>query len=329
MPPDDLRASGQRPGVLVVGDANPDLVLRGDVVPRFGQAEQLLDDASLVVGGSAAITAHGLARLGRPVALVAAVGDDTFGERLRGQLTGAGVDVSRVVVRPDLPTGLTVVLSRGEDRAMLTHAGAIGSLTAPEVLAAVDHLRRRGVTHLHLSSLYLQPGLAGGLPDVLRAVHEAGLTTSLDTNDDPTGRWAGVDALLAHVDVLLPNRAEAIALGRESDAHRAAAALAARGPLVVVKDGADGAFAVGAGGEVVEVAATAQQPLDTTGAGDTFDAAFLDAWLDDAPLHLALRRAVVAGSLSVGVTGGTAGQPTREQLDRALCDPASQSGDPS
>ena len=64
--------------VLVVGDANPDLVLRGDVVPRFGQAEQLLDDASLVIGGSAAITAHGLARLGRPVSLLAAVGDDAL-----------------------------------------------------------------------------------------------------------------------------------------------------------------------------------------------------------------------------------------------------------
>ncbi len=328
MPSDDLRASGPRPGVLVVGDANPDLVLTGDVVPRFGQAEQLLEDASLVIGGSAAITAHGLARLGRPVALVAAVGDDTFGERLRAELAEAGVDVGRVVVRPDLPTGLTVVLGRGEDRAMLTHTGAIDSLTAPEVLAAVDDLRRRGVAHVHVSSLYLQPGLATGLPDVLRAAHEAGLSTSLDTNDDPTARWAGVDALLADLDVLLPNRAEAIALGRDPDPHRAAAALAARGPLVVVKGGGVGAFAVTPDGDVVEAAATSGPTVDTTGAGDTFDAAFLDAWLDDAPLPTALRRAVVAGTLSVGATGGTAGQPTRDQIDRALCDPV-QSGDPS
>jgi ribokinase len=315
--------------VLVVGDANPDLVLRGDVVPRFGQAEQLLEDAALVLGGSAAITAHGLARLDRPVALLAAIGDDAFGQRLCGQLGEAGIDVSRVVVRPDLPTGLTVVLSRGDDRAMLTHTGAIDSLTAAEVLAAVEDLRGRGMGHVHVSSLYLQPGLAADLPDVLRAAHEAGLTTSLDTNDDPTGRWAGVDALLAHLDVLLPNRAEATALGGDPDPRRAAVALAARGPLVVVKDGGQGAFAATPDGEVVEAAAHPTQPVDTTGAGDTFDAAFLDAWLDDAPLRVALCRAVAAGTLSVGATGGTAGQPTRDQIERALGDPAPQSGDMS
>ena len=65
-----------RSRVLVVGDANPDLVLTGDVVPRFGQVEQLLDSATLTIGGSAGITAHALARLGRPVSLVAAVGTD-------------------------------------------------------------------------------------------------------------------------------------------------------------------------------------------------------------------------------------------------------------
>ena len=89
-------------GLLVVGDANPDLILRGDVVPRFGQAEQLLDDADLVLGGSAAITAHGLARLGRPVSLVAAIGADAFGttdgERAR---RGRGGHRRPLVTRPD------------------------------------------------------------------------------------------------------------------------------------------------------------------------------------------------------------------------------------
>ena len=109
-------ASGARAArVLVVGDANPDLVLSGDVVPRFSQVEQLLDDASLVIGGSASITAHGLARLGRPVSLVAAVGDDHFGRFLTGRLQEAGVDVRHVAVRADLPTGLTVALNRGAD----------------------------------------------------------------------------------------------------------------------------------------------------------------------------------------------------------------------
>lgn len=324
---DEADPAGRAPrGVLVVGDANPDLVLRGDVVPRFGQAEQLLEEASMVLGGSGAITAHALARLDRPVALLAAVGDDVFGDRLRSQLAESGVDLSRLLVRAGLPTGLTVVLSRGDDRAMLTLTGTIDSLSATEAMAAVADLRP-SLRHVHVSSLFLQPGLAADLADVLRAARAAGLTTSLDTNDDPAGAWAGVDALLPHLDLLLPNRAEAVALGRDPDPHRAASNLAAQGPLTVVKDGARGAFAAGPDGALVEATGLPREPLDTTGAGDTFDAAFIDGWLDGLPLDAALRRAVAAGALSVAAVGGSAGQPTRDQLAEATANTAPQSGE--
>lgn len=314
--------------VLVVGDANPDLVLSGDVVPRFGQAEQLLDEASLVVGGSASITAHGFARLGRPVSLVAAVGDDPFGAFLTERLGAAGVDVRRVSVRPGLPTGLTVVLNRGDDRAMLTLTGALDSLTASDLDDALDVLQAEGLRHVHVGSFFLLPSLAAILPPFLARARAVGLTTSLDTNDDPAGRWDGVDVLLPHLDVLLPNRGEVIALGREADPRPAAAALAAQGPLTVVKDGPAGAFAVAPDGSVTEAAGRAVAAVDTTGAGDTFDAAFLDAWLDGVPVAEALARAVAAGARSVGAIGGTAGQPTREQLthDQHLASPH-QSGD--
>jgi ribokinase len=304
-----------RSRVLVVGDANPDLVLSGDVVPRFGQEEQLLDDASLVIGGSAAITAHGLTRLGRPASLLAAVGDDALGTDLRNRLDAAGLDVSEVRVRPGRSTGMSVLLSRGDDRAVLTHLGVIDSLQASDVVTALDP---ETVQHLHVASLFLQPGLAAELPDVLRTARDRGITTSLDTNDDPRGRWEGVDALLPVVDVLLPNRREAVALGKDEDARRAAVALASRGPLVVVKDGADGAFAVAPDHEVIACGGVSREPVDTTGAGDTFDAAFLDGWLAGCPLTDVLRRAVVAGALSVAAAGGTTGQPTREELDQAM-----------
>ena len=86
---------------LVVGDLNPDLIVQGDVVPGFGQLKQLLDSSDLVIGGSAGITAHGLARLGRPVSLVAAIGPDTFGTEITSELTDVGVDTSTLV----LPAG--------------------------------------------------------------------------------------------------------------------------------------------------------------------------------------------------------------------------------
>ena len=326
MPPDPHRIPGDGGPrrVLVVGDANPDLVLRGDVVPRFGQAEQLLDDASLVIGGSAAITAHAFARLGRPVSLAATTGADDFGGFMRTRLAAAGIDVDPLLVRPDTPTGLSVILSRGDDRAILTLAGTIPTLTAADVRAALDALRPGGLRHLHVSSFFLQPALAAGLPALLAAARDAGLTTSLDTNDDPAGTWRGLAAVLPHVDVLLPNRAEAVSLAHHTagpehrhrtDPRHAAAALAAAGPLVVVKDGAGGAFAVTPGGDHLAAAGVAATVVDTTGAGDTFDAAFLDTWLDGHPLPACLRRAVRAGARSVASPGGTAGQPTAEDLD--------------
>jgi ribokinase len=296
--------------VVVVGDANPDLLLRGDVVPTFGQREQLLDAADLVIGGSAAIVAHAFARLGRPVGLLAAIGADALGAGQRDELAAAGVDTGSLLVRADVATGVTVVFSHGEDRAILTYPGAIPTLTRDEVEAA---LRAAAPCHVHIAALYLQPTLLAELPAVLPAARAAGCTVSLDTNDDPAGTWRGMADLLPHVDVLLPNRTEVLALagGRHDDPRLAAAALAAFGPLVVVKDGAAGAFAVAADGTTASVPGLEVAVVDSTGAGDTFDAAFLDAWLDAVPVEDCLARAVQAGAHAVGAVGGTAGQPTR------------------
>ena len=302
--------------VLVVGDANPDLVLRGDVVPRFGQAEQLLDDAALLVGGSAAITAHGFARLSRPTALLAAVGSDPLARPMLAELAAAGVRLDHIIERTDQPTGLTVVLSRPADRAILTNLGAIPSLSGEDVRAAVRAAHERGLCHVHVSSLFLQPSLARDLPAVLAGIRALGVTVSLDTNDDPARRWAGVGELLPQVDVLLPNEAEAAGLaaavtgGPVEDTEAAARSLAERGPLVVVKRGERGALAALPDGSLRTAAAVPVQPVDTTGAGDTFNASFLDAWLDAAPLDTCMARAVRAGAAAVRAVGGTAGQPS-------------------
>jgi sugar/nucleoside kinase (ribokinase family) len=305
------------PRVLVAGDANLDLVLRGDVVPRFGQAEQLLESADLVLGSSAGICAAGLARLGVETALVARVGADVFGARTRELLADAGVDTASVAV-VDEPTGVSVILSAPHDRAILTLTGALAGLTADEVLTAAE-----GAAHVHIASFFLVPGLARELPGVLARVRERGATTSLDTNWDPAERWEGVAECLPHLDVLLPNAQEAIALARAlgedaTDAVVAARALARRGPTVVVKDGADGGFAASPDGSIVRAPGLTVDVVDTTGAGDSFDAGFLAAWLEGLPLADAVRRAAVAGSLSTRGAGGTGGQATRAEVEAAV-----------
>ncbi|MFU8854393.1 carbohydrate kinase family protein [Micromonospora sp. SL1-18] len=287
--------------LLVVGDANPDLVLRGDVVPRWGQAEQLLDAAELVLGGSAAITATGAAHLGVRVKLLAAVGDDLYGTFVREALTARGVDTSglRVVAEP---TGLSVILST-HDRTILTLPGAIGALRASDVDLA-------GVRHLHVASYFLQPRLAAELPDLFARARSLGITTSLDTNWDPAGRWDGVRDVLAYTDVFLPNEVELTAITGIEDARAAATAL---GTTVVLKAGAAGAQAWWPGGSC-SAPGLAVEVVDTTGAGDSFNAGFLAGFLAGQPIERCVAMAATAGSLSTRAAGGTAAQPTLATL---------------
>ena len=173
--------------LVVVGDCNPDvLVLGDDVTPAFGQEEKLVASISLAVGGSAAITALAAARLGLQVALVAAVGDDPAGQFMVAELAKESVETAAVAVRAHCPTGMTVALSQGNDRAILTAVGAIATLTAQDM---PDTLLSRA-RHLHVSSYFLlERSLGPGLAALFSAARAAGITTSLDTNWDPAGKW--------------------------------------------------------------------------------------------------------------------------------------------
>lgn len=298
-----------RPEVLVIGDANPDLVLTGDVVPAFGQAETLVDAADLVLGGSAAIVACGLARLGVPTALAATVGDDVYGGFVRDALDERGVDTRWIRIDPAVATGISVVLSGG-DRAILTFPGTIAS-SGPEI---IDEALVTSVRHVHSASFFLLPRLSRHLPGVLAGARAAGATTSLDTNWDPAQTWAGVDRLLDHTDVLLPNTAELLALTGHHDRDEAAAVVLGHGCQVALKNGADGGSLWQAPDLVTHVPAPEVAAIDTTGAGDSFDAGFISGLVAGLSGEECLVRAVACGSLSTRAVGGTAGQPVLDEL---------------
>lgn len=300
------------PDVLVIGDANPDLLLTGDAVPEFGQAETLVESADLVLGGSAAIVACGLARLGVPTALAATLGDDLYGGFVRETLAEHGVDVRWLRTESSAPTGLSVVLSVG-DRAILTHPGTIAT-TGPEVVPE-DLLP--SVRHVHSASYFLQPRLAPHLPGILAAAREAGATTSVDTNFDPARAWKGVDALLRQTHVLMPNATELLALTGRSGLDEAARAALGLGCRVALKNGADGGVLWETPQTAYRVAAPPTTPVDTTGAGDSFDAGFISAMLDGLAGRECLERAVLCGSLSTRAVGGTAAQPTLAEIGGA------------
>ncbi len=311
-----MSSGGARPGadvdLLVIGDCNPDVVVMGDdVTPAFGQQEKLVDSASMVIGGSASIMAVAAARLGLRVALVAAVGADAAGEFMIGRLAAEGVDTTGIVIRPDLTTALTVVLAQGSDRAILTAAGAMSTLTSGDVSA--DLLAR--ARHLHVSSYFLlEQSLGPGLAGLFAAAHEMGATTSLDTNWDPAERWGDgqLRAVLAFTDVLLPNEAEALGLSGASDLRDAVRALTAAGPKVVVKLGSRGALSADGSDwhEVGPPGDLAGPFIDAIGAGDCCNAGVIAGLLRGMNLAAAACLGCAVGSASTSAVGGTGARTT-------------------
>ncbi len=291
--------------VLVAGEINPDLILTGDVIPRFDQIEQRLDRALLTIGSSSAIFACGAARLGLATAFIGVCGDDIFGRFMLEALQERGVDVAHVIVRPGQATGLSVILIGSPERAILTLPGLIPELRATDIPEAL----LRQARHLHVASYFLQTGLQPDLPWLFQCARELGLTTSLDTNYDPSEQWAPLERLLAVTNVFLPNAKEAVSLTGEADVKKAALKLATQVQVVAVKLGPDGALGVQAG-SLERTAAIPVKLVDAVGAGDSFDAGFIYGYLQHWDLQRCLQLACACGGLSVQQAGGTDGQPT-------------------
>lgn len=300
--------------LLVAGEINPDLILSAvDMRLQFGQVEQLVESASLTIGSSSVIFACGAARLGMEVAFLGIVGEDLFGRFMLDEMQQRGIDISPVLIDPNISTGISVIFTAGEDRAILTYAGAMSAL-APEHIS--DGLMGQ-CRHVHIASYFIQTKLQPHIAGIFEHARSLGLSTSLDTNWDPSERWAGVGEALKHTSVFFPNRAETIALTGEGDIDKSLLLLSKQADVVAVKNGSEGGIAQ-RGEEKVKVPAPDVKVVDTVGAGDSFDAGFIYGYLQDWPLERCLRIAVTCGSLSTRAAGGTASQPgLAEALEEA------------
>jgi sugar/nucleoside kinase (ribokinase family) len=300
--------------VTIAGELNLDLILYGvpEEIPR--ERELMASDLNLTLGSSSAIVAHNLASLGNRVGFVSCIGDDPFGELALARLSAARVDVSKVSILPGRKTALTVIMQRDSWRNMLTYSGTIFDLRIEDL--DLDYLSSG--QHFHLSSFYLQRGLRESVPELLKKLKSAGLTTSLDCNDDPEDRWdGGIRDALKYVDVFLPNAREAIRLTKAASPEAAAKELARTVPMVVVKLGAEGAFAR-RGEEQWSSPALRIEVVDPVGAGDSFDAGFLHEYLKGSDVKTCLLAGNLAGALSVTRAGGTEAFRDREYRERFL-----------
>ena len=302
------------PKILVIGELNVDIVATGlRSAPEMG-AEILADDCELTLGSASAIFAAGMAKLGHSVTFVSQVGRDYFGDFCIRTLQQLGVSTRHVARKADEKTGVTIALSGKRDRALVTHTGAVATLTSD----CVDESLLKRHDHLHLTSYYLQKALQPSCADIFRRAKALGLTTSFDPNSDPSNKWSRrIDGVLRYTDVLFLNEREALQLTRSRTPKAALKALGTKVTCAAIKRGPRGAIAIHDGTTAAD-SGFSITAVDTTGAGDSFDAGFMSAYLREAPLAECLRVGNACGALSATRIGGTAGQPTEQGLQTFL-----------
>ncbi len=294
----------------VIGELNVDLVVIGSQGTAVPGRETIAEDISLTLGSASAIVACGLARLGNDVTFVSRVGKDDFGRFCLKALEGRGIRTDQVNVAEGSKTGVTIALSTGDDRALVTFPGAIAELRYADIPLNI----LEGKDHLHLTSYYLQSALRPDFPRLLDQAKRLGLTNSFDPNTDPKqGRDSKIFDVLEFTDVLFLNEPESLLLSGAGDAESAARKLSGYCPMVVIKLGPAGSIAV-QDGELTRSDGFKVDVVDTTGAGDSFAAGFLHAYHLGAAIGDCLQIANACGALSTRMPGGTDAQPSVAEI---------------
>jgi len=288
--------------VCVVGELNLDLILYGLPKDLAVDRELLASGMSVTLGSSSAIFAHNLCALGTQVGFISKIGSDVLGKMAAERLTTAGVDTTGIKqTTGKTSTGLTVVLPHTQHRYILTYPGTMFEMQYSDI--DMDYVR--AARHVHLSSFFLHRALRPRILNLFQQAKAAGLTTSLDTNDDPENLWEqDLLEVLKYVDIFLPNDREAKKIARTEDLSRALNLLAGLSKVVVVKRGSGSAICR-SGDEQWSLAPPSVEVVDDIGAGDSFDAGFIHLYLLGARLEDCLAFANIAAAYSVTKEGGT------------------------
>ncbi len=290
--------------VLAIGELNVDLILGGlnGILPEIGK-EILAERMTLTLGSSAAIFAANLSTLGPRVSFLGKVGRDSFADLVYSSLQARNVDTDNIIQSREHSTGITIVLSYVDDRANITYPGAMDHLALHEI----SREQLRETRHLHMSSIFIQKALKKDVADLFRIAKEEGLTTSLDPQWDPAEKWdIDLKTLLPNVDIFLPNIAEITALTGTSNPDEAVAALGPSANIVIVKDGANGAYMWHKGEKYHQKPFLNTNVVDTVGAGDSFNAGFIAKFVEGKPLRECLEFGALTGAINTTRAGGIA-----------------------
>lgn len=301
--------------LVVVGELNVDLIFSGlNSFPSLGK-EILANNFEITLGSSSAIFACGISNLGTKVGFIGKLGKDTYGEIVLDWLKRYQVDTSGIIIDPKIQTGITLSLSYPQDRALITYLGSISSL----VLKNVDFGYLENARHLHLSSYFLQSGIRKDCVKLFEQAKKKGLTISFDTGYDPQDKWDDdVRETLRFVDIFLPNEMEAKKISGQDDIENSLEYLSKLAKNVVIKLGSQGAIGIDEKGNKIYEKAFPVEVVDTTGAGDSFNAGFIYGFLNKKSFGECLKLANACGAISVTKIGGAASCPTIKELNEFM-----------
>ena len=297
--------------VVIVGELNVDLILNnieGDI--EIGK-EVFSRNMTLTLGSSSAIFASNLSVLGTNVSFIGKIGNDNFGDLVVTSLQKSGVDISNLISTPDNYTGITVAMSYGDDRAMVTYPGAMSELKVVDITD--DKLAE--ARHLHVSSIFLQEGLLPDVQVLFQRAKSLGMTTSLDPQWDPSEKWnVNMEELLPYVDIFLPNESELMAMTNTVSIEEGINKIIAFSNNIVVKQGTKGVSLFSKNKRIDVPAFLNNDVVDAIGAGDSFNSGFINAFIKGKEITKCLEDGAITGAINTTASGGTTAFEDKEKV---------------
>lgn len=298
--------------IIALGELNVDLLFNGmRGLPVVGK-EILAGNMALALGSSTAIFAANASALGADVAFLGMIGKDVYGDFIQKELALKGVDISNLIVKPDLKTGITVSMNYGEERASVTYPGAMSEM-------GLSHIRQDIISqakHIHISSVFLQKNIQNDLAAIVRMIKGLGVTVSLDTQWDPSEKWLfDAEHILPYVDLFLPNEKEFLCVSGQKRLEDALEKMSRFANVIVIKMGAKGSMLIKKdGSRRLLPAFLNEKVVDAVGAGDSFNAGFVTSFVKGYELEECQRRGNLMGAVNTTAAGGTSAFSSFEHI---------------
>jgi len=314
--------------VVTVGSLNVDLLITGSAPTDLDELTQWIgpSDVTITAAGSNGYATLAFAKLGLRTGVVSVLADDTFGDLVQREMVQAGVDVSHLTRQPGTRSGIGIyLLLFGNKKRPMTYRYP-NHFPWPNPLSQADRDFLLSGRHIHCAGyLHYNEMWNDDLAKLYRAAQARGLTTSFDPQAMLThyaGAWIDpVREILNYTDLLLVDAHEALHLAGSDDLITAALVLQQAGPrIVVVKNGSLGNLVCLRQRSFRQPAIVVPEDdiVDSVGAGDTFDAAFVGAFLWDWPMERCAKFAAAAASSSLHGAGAVSSLLSREELERQL-----------